>query len=246
MRSHISAIQALGGEKPIELYFIGESNSGGNAANGDATAGEIDVDSNIQILNNTSLVFADLKIDGNTASGKNNLIDHAALSNEDSTHGWELQLGNSTAGLNPPVYLIKCGQGGSRLSQWSVDGTYDTKFKARVSAAKSALLASTINTKKYVWMSIGLNDKSDGLNADTWYTQLIEWVPRVQAETNATKILMTQFDFFNMGAYNTKMADAAAAIPYLEVIDTTGATVSGNHWTYAGLKVVTNEFISNL
>lgn len=228
------------------FYFIGESNSGGLALNADATALEIENNSLVQILNNTSLLFENLQIEGIVSTGKNNLIGHTSINEDSQKHGWELQLRNRAAEFVYP-YLVKCGQGGSKLSQWDIGDPYDVTFKARSNTAKSIMSVNNLVPVPYVFMSIGLNDLVGGIPASTFYTRLIDWVGRVQTQTEAVKIFITTFDdsaHAGVDAYNTEIINAANAIDNLIRIDTTGATFQDiSHWDYAGMKQICNSML---
>lgn len=123
---------------PKLIIFGLESNSGSFAQNSDAFSSELLARAGIQILNNTTFLFEDLHI------GVNNVIDHDGIPNG-TTHSWELQLSNRViAGdLTAPIYLVKAGQGGSKIADWGTSGTYYIKLMQRVNAAVTLIEQAT-------------------------------------------------------------------------------------------------------
>ena len=232
----------------LSFVITGESNSGGIGLNSSATAGEIAPRSAVQILELTSgnFLFENLDI------GTNNLRDHAGLGGYyDCCHGLELGLANSTEANafpdNSQVYLIKTGQGGSQVSEWSYAGGYFTKFLQRTAAAKTQI---PTNRKWVVWMSIGINDGISGTNINTFKTNLTTYIDNIKADLPGAIIIMTQFQSMPaLSGYptiNTALADVAALEPNVYVVDTTTATGTdgANHWTYAGLKTVSSLMVT--
>jgi len=228
-----------------ELVFVinGESNAGGQANNSEATVEELASTSEVQILNNTTFLFENLDI------GTNNNIDHCCWLYSATDHGFELGLANSvkanTLPDNPQVHLIKTGQGGSRLSQWNVGGTYWNKFLERVNAAKTQV---SENKQWVTWISIGINDYLAGTTVSTFKTQLIDHIKRIEAELPGSIIILTQFQSMGNGGYatyNTAMGEIAETKTNVFVVDSTGADMDdGNHWSYDGLKTVGDRMIT--
>jgi len=135
----IAAARADGpaGDRPPTLLVVitGESNAGGYALNSEATPEELAPRPAVQILDNDALVFRPLAI------GTNNLLGHAGL-RPTETHGFELELANRAERWpadRQPVYLVKTGQGGSRIADWAPDGAYFRTFRTRVAAARRLL-----------------------------------------------------------------------------------------------------------
>jgi len=236
-----NAISTLG------FVFTGESNSGGIGLNSSATTHELSSRSAVQIMNLTSgnFLFENLQI------GVNNLRDHAGLeAYYDTSHGWELQLANSTEANafpdNPQVHLIKTGQGGTLVSEWNVGGTYWTKFLQRIDAAKTQLPAQR---QWVVWLSLGINDAIAGTPISTYKTSLIAHINKIKAELPGAIIVMTEFEAMPGGggypATNTALREIAASEANVYSVDTTGmSTDGGNHWDYAGLKQVALSMVN--
>lgn len=231
------------------LHFVitGESNSGGIGLNSDATSGEIASRSSVQIMNLTSGNFEFENLD----IGTNNLRDHDGLgSYYDTSHGFELQLANSTEAYAFPnitqVYLTKTGQGGSQVGQWNVGGAYWNKFLERIEEGEPQLPA---NRQTVVWLSLGINDSIAGVPTNTWKTAMVAHINKIKAELPNSIIVMTQFQSMSAGsgypAYNAVMSEIAAEESFVYVVDSTGAGLrDGNHWNYAGLKSVTNSMVT--
>lgn len=228
--------------KPLLVIINGESNSGGYALNSEAPNEEKGVQSQIQILNNTTLVFEDLNI------GVNNLIDHAGLSNG-STHGFELELAirANTSGFYNNVHLIKTGQGGSQISQWEPGSTYLTKFEQRITAAKSLIDFEDYNI--VVLFSLGINDAISGTNIITWKEDVVDHFTRLRTLIGQGNVPIIMTEFQGMGGtgyptYVTAIRELAASITNVYSIDVTGAGLRDtNHWNYSGMKSVAGEML---
>ncbi len=228
----------------LAFVITGESNSGGIGLNSDATAGEVASRSAVQIMNLTSGLFGFENLD----IGTNNLRDHDGLGGYyDTSHGFELQLANSTEAHafpdNEQVYLVKTGHGGSQVSQWDVGQTYWTKFLQRTAAAKTQLDA---DRKWVVWMSLGINDAISGTALTTWKNAMVAHINKIKNDLPGAIIIMTQFQSMTnqsgYATYNAIMSDIAYEEANVYVVDSTGAALRDtNHWSYAGLKTVASS-----
>jgi len=220
------------------FVFTGESNSGGQAPNSDATPEDLAPAPQVQILNNTTFKFENLDI------GTNNNIGHYNLPCCD-THGLELQLANSTKANafanNPQVYLVKTGQGLSTLSEWNVGGTYWTKFLQRTDATKALLPTPK---QWVVWYSLGINDYIFETPISTFKSLTIAHLNKIKAELPGAIIIMTQFQ--SMGdIYTAALTQIAASEPNVYVVDSTGATLGiPLHWDYAGFKTLGTRMVT--
>ena len=197
------------------IVFIGESNSGGYGKNSDASANELTSTTAVKIWDNDNNDgFDDLDI------GTNNLRGHTGLTGVDdpdlpgsttidqSRHGWELQLSNTAEAGDwgvDTVYLVKCGQGGSKVSEWNAGGSYMTAATTRINGAIAAIKALGKTPIVYVWMSIGINDDIAGTSMLAYKTGLAEWITRIRSLTGFAPVVMTDFD--GMGR-----ADLTAAV----------------------------------
>jgi hypothetical protein len=236
------AITALGGgsggtgSRLVPLYvFIGESNAGGQAALSDLSSDEKAARLAVQILNNTSLAFEALHI------GVNNNIGHFDLA-PNSTHGWEAGLATDVEAddyLTGTAYLVKAGQGGSTLAQWADDGEYFATFLTRVRAAVSLLRGAGLIPVVYVWQSHGINDRLAGTPIPTWKNLMIDLHERIRRELGYVPVVMTKLMALNNSAFNTAMAEIAAANPATFTVETEGLGLQdGNHWNSAAMKTI--------
>ena len=194
------------------FMLAGESNSGGMASN-NLTTDQLQPQSQVQIWNNTTSTFQSLQI------GTNNLIGHTGIT-DNSSHGIERGLAREVQevlGL-PEVYLVKAGQGGSTIAQWSVGNAtgYLSTLTSRYNAALSVLNSRGFTVRTVViWMQ-GVNDANGGTVPATWRT--------------ATQAHFTQLRSF-MGAstpilFPKIMIDAAAKVAINTEIDTIDAADS--------------------
>lgn len=229
-----------GKQKPILFIINGESNSGGYALNSQAPSNEIGQRDNVQILNNTTLLFETLNI------GSNNLIGHAGMSNN-TTHGMELEIANRRN--NIPFYkkgikIIKTGQGGSTISEWNTNGSYYTTFKERIDAVKGII--NLKDYKVFILFSLGINDAASGTNINTWKSGVIQHFQNLRNEIGSglIPIIMTEFQGMGNGgtqynSFNTAIQEIAAN-PNVYSVNTASAGLRDvNHWDYYGMKYVT-------
>ncbi len=227
----------------LVFVFNGESNSGGIGLNADATPAELAARASVRIMNLTSGLFGfeSLQV------GVNNLRDHAGLQDYyDTCHGFENALANAVeAGVftnHSQVSLIKTGQGGSVISEWTVGAPsgYWAKFLQRINAGKEQLPAER---QWVVWFSLGINDAIAGTPVGEWKTNTVAHLDKIKTELPGAIIVMTQFQSMtggvSMTAFNQAIAEITAAEANVFVVDSTGAALRDTyHWSYAGLKTV--------
>jgi hypothetical protein len=246
---------------PLLIVFAGESNSGGLGDNTLLTTTEAG-SRNLKLLNNTTLAgFDNLNIGAN-----NNLIGHHGFDGTWHAHGWENQLANRyDAGAfgTRTVYLAKCGQGGTKISEWGIGATYDgispyTLFLNRVNAAVS--LITTLEGEApqiIIFWSQGINDAvaTPATGLTTWKTATKAVFNQMRTDLGMTApIFTTQFQSItgagDMSGYNSTIATMATEMSSIYVINTTGREVSqvllaaGNHWGYTGLKGIADDLIN--
>lgn len=241
-------ITDLSGNISIPLIVMsGESNSGGIAPNSDATESELQPRPELKILNNTSLVFESLLL------GTNNLIDHDVLSTTppfNVTHSWENQLANKSANGefgSTPIYLVKTGQGGSRIDQWSESDVYYTKFKTRVDAAIS-LLNISAEPKFVLLYSQGINDAIAGTDIEIWKSATIAHFNKIRTRYGSgIPIVMTKF-MNTYASYSTAVEEVCNSVDNCYCIETSDLPLlsDGNHWTYTGQKTIANRMVKKL
>ena len=244
------ALSASAADRPLVFVFTGESNSGGIGRNAEATAAEQAARPSVQIMNltNGTFTFEPLLL------GQNNLRDHAGLEGYYAgCHGLELGLANaveagSFAGRKQ-VYLVKTGQGGSKIEQWAQDhkSGYWKKFDQRLAAARRQV---PTNAQWVVWFSLGINDAIANTPVATWKQDTLAHLKRIKNELPGSPIVMTQFQ--SMKRYGDKdkaLAEIAAEEPGVFVVDSSGAALepepynANNHWSCAGLKTVAQRMV---
>jgi len=233
---------------PVNNYkymfiFNGESNSGGQALNTPASVSELSPKYHVQILNNNTMSFEDLHI------GVNNTIGHTGIACC-TMHGWELELANRTA-LNTSfygdtVYLVKTGQGGSKLQDWNVVcGAYcDTSLNYigypyyRIRKADSLL--SGQNIRKVIFLSIGINDLINNTNNDSVRIQMARHIGTLRAITREnTPVVITKF-WSEKNRYNNVIDSVANNMGLTRVYTVEGTAELGDqyHWNYNGMKTI--------
>lgn len=248
----VSSASTASPKEITNLAFVitGESNSGGIGLNSDATSGELAVRPAVQIMNLTSgqFLFESLDI------GTNNLRDHSGLEGYyDNSHGFELQLANSTEAHafpdNPTVYLTKTGHGGSQVSQWTVgNGSgFWTKFLQRTASAKTNIPSD--GRQWVVFLSLGINDAIAGVPTSTWKTAMTAHLDKIKTDLPGAIIILTEFQSMTnqsgYATYNAVMEELAAEQANVFAVSSTGAALRDtNHWSYAGLKTVTSRMIT--
>ena len=235
-------------ENPRPLVFVitGESNSGGNGDNSAASPKERELRACVQIMNLTSGKFGF----ENMQLGVNNLRDHFRMTefHYANWHGFENELANSVEANTFPghkqVYLIKTGHGGSRIAEWEQEhpSGYWKKFIQRINAGKRQLPE---NHQWVVWFSLGINDAIAKTPVDQWKKGLGAHLKRMKKQLPGAIIVMTQFQSMrNYPEIDTALAEIAAREANVFVVDSTGAALkNSNHWSYAGLKTVTQRMV---
>lgn len=222
------------------IIFTGESNSGGIALNSDLTSGQLSPRPAVQILNNLTFEFEDLDI------GTNNLLDHAQLEAYSTTsHSWENGLASSVEAGDwgySQVYLVKAGQGGSKIADWGTGGTYFTKLVERVNAAKALIKAQGKIPLPFIWYSQGINDRTGGTNGSAWKSATLTHFQNLRQQIGYAPILEPSFMSGN-DPYNTYLGELASSDKFFFVVDSTGAGVQGDgiHWTASGQALIASR-----
>lgn len=225
-----------GPSSEITVFAFGESNSGGEVLNTSAASWELEARSELSFLNTSTLRYEAMDV------GTNNNLDHFGL---DSTkHSWEIGLANrireNYVGSQRFRY-VQCGQGGSRVSQWNVGGSYWTKFLARANAVKAS------NPSRYVvWFTLGINDTLAAVSAASWKTSTIELIGRIKTVLPGVKIYMTELmdNSAEKIAYNTALSEIAADDADVFLVSQTGLTLKDvHHWDYDSQKAWSLRFL---
>ena len=230
---------------PLLFVFFGESNSGGIAPNSSATIQEL-APRNLKILNNSTLQIEPLDI------GTNNLIGHSGLEYAMyNSHGMELELANKydeNFFPNNDVILVKCGQGGSKVSEWTNGSQYWNTMMSRINTIKSILFANNpVNIK--VMLSIGINNKGINTPVATYKAGLKDMIQRAKTEIGANISIM-KFEFVTnlaISDYNTAISEVASE-EGVATFSTNGLTkiADGYHLDYLGMKWACNNFLNSL
>lgn len=229
------------------LVMSGESNSGSQAVNDPATAAELSERTRAKILNNNTLLFENLHV------GVNNLIGHSGISG--AKHSWELGFGNmAEAGQfqRNPIYIVKTGQGGTRITDWAVGATYSGTncwqvFQDRVDSAITNL-SITASAKFALLYTQGLNDwlTPASWNADTWKTATIAHFAKIRAKYGNVPIVMTKFMSY-YSVLNQCVIDVAASVSNCYTVETSDLSlIDTNHWDYAAQKVIAQRMVDTL
>ncbi|MDD5704996.1 MAG: sialate O-acetylesterase [Kiritimatiellae bacterium] len=240
-----AACTAAASASPLAFVITGESNSGGIGLNADATPAELQPRPAVRIMNLTDgrFGFEPLWL------GKNNLREHAGLAAYyDNCHGLENGLAEAAEtgafAERAPVYLIKTGQGGSRIEEWAPGhpSGYWQKHMQRIEAAKRQLPGKT---QWVVWMSLGINDAIAGTDMGLWQTAVVAHIRRLQAQLPGAIVVMTQFQA--MGKYpalDAAIAAIAAREPGVRAVSSTDAVLRDeNHWSCAGFKILAGRMV---
>jgi hypothetical protein len=230
-----------GADLPLLVVINGESNSGGYAPNSEAPLAERGLRPSVKILNNATLAsFDDLNIGGN------NLVGHARLANG-ATHGFELELANraeTNAFYHQPCYLVKTGQGGSVIANWTTNNpcNYFKMFKERVESARKLLGNQPHRT--VILFSLGINDAIHGTNLKVWKAGVKEHFENLRKELGAnTPIVMTRF-MPRYAAVNAVIEEICREVPNTYSVNTLDAPLrDDNHWNYRGMKLVAGRML---
>jgi hypothetical protein len=224
------------------IIQTGESNSGGTVPNASATAPELAPRSEVKIINNTGLVFETLDV------GTNNLIDHFNLTNN-TTHSWELQLANQVAAGSwgaAPVYLIKTGQGGSKVAEWATSaGAYQVKVADRHTPALAELTGLGKTPTPVIWMSIGINDSLAGTSQNQFRIDLQRYISAIRRTVGVVPVIMTHLTPAHV-AYDAYIDQVAADMVWCYAFDTATANANlldAQHWGYTGQKANADAFM---
>lgn len=224
------------------ILLIGESNAGGYALNTELSAGELAPRAAVQILNNTSLEFEDLDIP------TNNLMGHDGLTGL-PTHGFEAGFANDAeVGLwgATPIYLVKAGQGASRLSMWEDADAYWLTAMERIDAAEDEFTTLGVTPKWSILISIGINDALFGTTAGDYETALRDYIDRLRDRLGDVPVALTLL-MPDYAAYNVKQSLVASDTPRVFTLPMTNySTRDSNHWDAAGFKLGATDFVNGL
>ncbi len=252
----VMAVRAADGDqaekRPLVFVITGESNSGGSGRNADASPKEKEPRPSVQIMNLTSgkFGFETMQL------GVNNLRDHFRMNETHYTtwHGFENELANVVDANGFPdhkqVYLIKTGHGGSLIAEWTEDSPagFWKKFLERTEVGKRQL---PDHPRWVVWFSLGINDAIAKTPIDQWEIETRAHLKKIKKQLPDAVIIMTQFQSMGQGEAKGIYPETDAAIARIAAdeedvyaVDSTGAAlVDKNHWSYEGLKTVTQRMV---
>lgn len=231
------------------ILFAGESNPAGDGDNANASAGELDSDPRIQIIQSNG-TFAALNI-----GSSNNF----AVSS--GRHGLELELQNQLATRfnNRTVYLVKTGVAGTTISQW-IAGQYLDTLTNRMDNALARINEMGKIPVIMCFYSQGINDGVAGTNETTWYNATLAYFNLLRNKYGFFPIVMTQLigdrtTYPQLDAIDTKIIQLAAdRNNYIYRVPTpqgpiggasTDSIIAGGiHWSYLGLKAITNRMLN--
>lgn len=231
------------------IVFFGESNAAGDGDNANASAGEIDADPRVQIIQSAG-TLATLDI-----SSSNNFAVSAGR------HGWELELQNQIAARfnNRTVYLVKAGVAGTSIAQW-VAGQYLDTFTNRMNNALARINEMGKIPVICGWYSQGINDGVAGTNETTWYNLTLALFNTIRNKYGFFPIIMTQLigdrtTYPQLDAIDNKIIQIAAdrnnyvyRVPTpqgpIGGASTDSIIAGGIHWSYLGLKAIANRMLN--
>ncbi len=234
---------------PIEIIFIGESNSSQRADNSAASPSELGV-RDVLFLNNVTLAVEPLNIGVNNA-----LLEIPARDLSATRHGFELAIANDVDlyhNFNP--ILLQAGVGGTTVAEWGTAITtgyfsptgYFTNF---VNRHNSLISQINPNHRRVVFMSIGLNDVAAGTTMPTFKTRMATYISDLRNVLGQdTPIIMTKF-MSSYSALNTALDEIATANTNVYTVLGSDAAVrpgDTDHFNYAGLKLVTGRMLDKV
>lgn len=229
------------------VVFAGESNSGGQALNRDASKEELSVRQGTHILNNYTLSFEPLHV------GVNNLLGHSGMKSDTTMHSWELQLANKEAGgeFFDDLYIVKTGQGGSKISQWEKQKPFADTFDKRLTVAIDYLSNETDKVNFAMFYSQGINDLiARDWDVDLWEKKTIERFNYLRQKYGHFPIIMTRF--FDIPGKNVEELNAAIericqTISDCHFVETADLPRDDKyHFSYLGQKILADLLVNKL
>lgn len=229
--------------RPILIAFGFESNSGGQVLNSDATVDERAESNVTRILNPLTLELENLHI------GVNENLSHSGIAPH-TTHGWHLQLNERMKAhtfVQPRLYIVEFGQGGSRASQW-VDGSGDRNIMTtRYNAAISTVTAETgLDPRVFFFGSWGINDAIAGTDPDSFKTSYLELLDYIDG-IHVVEGYMVDVIFDIYPTYRTVINQMAVDRSNIYLQDMQGKQQDdANHLGYLGMKAQTDEKVNTI
>ncbi len=228
----------------ILIVINGESNAGGLASNIDLTPDERKVFEGVYIYNADRGEFEPMQV------GNNNNTGHEGL-NSDYMHGFELGIGlavrNGT--LPTPLYIVKTGQGGSKIKEWENGTVYYQKMVNRVNYATTFLANRGIATRNFIVYTQGINDAVKGPTpTEVWKTSTMDHFMTLRSLLGNCPILFVKhMNAPELGDYIKAIDELAGVFPGVYPIDSTGAPLLDQyHWNYEGMKLISSRIVSTI
>lgn len=228
------------------LYVIaGESNSGGFGQNSDIPLSELSPNPFVKIWNNTTNIFESLQI------GSNNLLGHEGLSNLGfnlTRHGLERSL---ALDARSEFFVLKSGQGGSRINMWVPGATYENTsvvepyalLATRYNAAAAALSENgKYRVKPVLIWWLGINDALDGNTSIAWRIATESHFARMRVLMGASlpifplKIMTNNPSKILINQHIESLSNISGVYP-IDVSAADNQVLSDtNHWSATGLR----------
>lgn len=228
--------EKTGQKEAIFIVINGESNAGGMALNSFALPDELLGQSQVFIFNAESVQFENLRV------GYNNNTGHWGLSST-TQHGFELGIANRVRdGIfgQTPIYILKTGQGASKIAEWADGSRYSQLMNERIDFAKRYFWQNNIVTKNFIVYTQGINDVFVSTDVSNWKNATQRHLERIQAKLGNVPILFVRF--MNnpiLTPYQNAVDELATSGLGIYTISSEGATLMDNfHWDYAGMKLI--------
>jgi lysophospholipase L1-like esterase len=224
--------------RPVCYIFAGESNSRGLALNADLSSQCLRKQRSLAILNNDTLRFEPLEIGKNNNLGPPVAPPYGSL----RSHGWEAGLATILGQNNKHAYLIKGGQGGSKVAEWAHGSIYLDKLAQRIAAAKVYFDRRGQRPIWKVWISIGINDFAQGTLPAAYALGLQSMLWDINCLGPIESAALTIFPATGLPQmasefYNQKIRTISSLNPRIKAVKTFASDLmpDGYHWNTAGM-----------
>ena len=232
-------------KRAVLIVINGESNAGGMAKNKDATPYELEVNNQVYIFNADVFDFQPMQI------GHNNNTGHFGL--DSYMHGVELGISNKVReGVfgDKLVFIVKTGQGGSKIEEWNERSEYTRIMKERINYSVKYLTDRGFDFESFVIYTQGINDavKEGGDTVENWKEKTIRHIGSIRGILGDIKV------FFIKHMIHPELVPYIQAIDDLSSIDrniipisSEGATLEDKyHFDYFGMKLISYRIIEKM
>lgn len=236
------------------FYVEGESNSRGFALlDPILNSADIGLQKSVKILDvNNFNILHDLIIGGDNYNNNNLLGTVESGQRGKERFGFELEIARRAKTNNwysNPCHVVKCGQGGSIISQWNTGGAYDLLSQTAITNIKNFL--KNIPHKIIILYSLGINDRLAVTDLTAWKNGVKARFEVLRSRFYAnTPIIMTGFQSISgvdMTSYTSTLNQIAGEMSNVFCVDSTGCTTyDGIHWDAAetGMKQLTGRMLN--